>query len=405
MYIILFTITYNPTFNPFSEKIYKLRVKTKEQRNYLFQLAESKVYEFVTLHKIHNQTEQILVEEHLIPVFESDMARWNISFIKGEKETPPLSYDVLHNSSTIYDSVRKMSNANDAVDSSPIRSEVFRFGATSQGKGIYAVRIGLKKNDESTIPIILGDAGIHGNEWIAPLAGHKIIDNLLFNSAALEILDKVDVIFSPCVNRDGYDASLQKQISMMYGRKNHQLSSKGGCAVPENVGTNINRNFDWFWDSSNSREDPCNYNYRGDYANSANETIALISLMNIPNVRFYYTIHAFGNLILYPYGHSTVDVPNRDLMHQVAAAGQKVLKERYGQSYVIGSTADVLYTTTGASKDYATGVANITISLIHEIGGDAIDFQPRDEDIAEYADSAWGAFEAMSLKVIEVLNL
>lgn len=387
-----------------SEKIYNLRINTKEQRNYLIQLAESGIYEFLTLFKIPNQTEKIVVNEHLIPVFENDMARWNIGFHKSEGN-PPLSYESIHDSSTIYKSIENMSNSVNTIDSSEIRSEVFQYGTTSQGKEMYAIRIGLKRNDKSIIPIILGDSGIHGNEWITPLAGHKVIDNLLFNPSALEILDKVDVIFTPCVNRDGYDASLKKKFSLMYGRKNHQTSSVGGCAIPENVGTNINRNFDWFWNSSNSREDPCNYNYRGDYPNSASETVALIGLMNIPNVRFYYTIHAFGNLILYPYGNSNVDVPNKDLMHQVAEAGQKVLTERYGQSYVIGSTSEILYITTGASKDYAAGVANITISLIHEIGGDSIDFQPREDDISNYAASAWDAFEAMSLKAIEVLGL
>lgn len=334
------------------------------------------------------------------------MTKWNIDFSEStEEEGPTLSYAAFHNSSSIYDSVERMCSRVNAYDSSRIRSEIFQYGTTSLGKRIFAIRIGLKENDISTVPVILGDAGIHGNEWITPLAGHKIIQNLLFNPQALEILKKMDVIFTPCVNRDGYDASLKKHFSLMYGRKNHQQSARGGCALPENVGTNINRNFDWYWNSSNSREDPCNYNYRGDYPNSASETAALIRLMNIPNIRFYYTIHSFGNLILYPYGHSTIDVPNRDLMHQVAEAGQKVLKEQFNQHYVIGSTADVLYTTTGASKDYAVGVVNITISLIHEVGGDAIDFQPREDDISDYAESTWSAFEAMSLKVIEVLNL
>lgn len=367
----------------------------------MFQLAESGMYDFVTLFKIDNQTERIIVNDNLTPVFESDMVQWNIDFSKT-KSFEPLNYETIHDSSTIYNSIRSMSTS---LKSTEIRTKILQFGETSQGREIYAIRIGLKKNNEFTIPVILGDAGIHGNEWIGPLAGHKIIDNLLSNSSALKILDKMDVIFAPCVNRDGYDASLQTKFSLMYGRKNHQTSSNGGCTIAENIGTNINRNFDWFWNSSKSREDPCNYNYRGDYPNSASETVALIGLMNIPNVRFYYTIHAFGNMILYPYGNSDVPVPNRDLMHQVAQAGQKVLKDRYGFSYIVGSTSEILYTTTGASKDYAAGVANITISLIHEIGGDSIDFQPRDEDISRYAASAWDAFEAMSLKVIEILGL
>lgn len=372
----------------------------------MHQLADSRIYEFLTLFKIANQTDKVYVEENLIPVFENDMTKWNIKFTRSEESPSEIfNYGILQNSSVIYASILAMSHKINSMKSSRIRTDFFSYGKTSQGVNIYAIRIGLISNDFSTIPVILGDAGMHGNEWITALSGHKIIDNLLHNPAALRILEKVDVIFTPCVNRDGYDASLIKQFSMMYGRKNHQASARGGCAIPENVGTNINRNFDWHWNSVNSREDPCNYNYRGDYANSAVETQALIGLMNTPNVIFYYTIHSFGNLILYPYGNTGEDVPNRRLMEQVADAAQKVLKDEFGQNYVVGSTHEVLYTTTGASKDYAVGVANIPISLIHEIGGDAIDFQPRSEDIPFYAESAWKAFEAMSLKAIEVLEL
>lgn len=316
-----------------------------------------------------------------------------------------LTYDGFFDSEEIYNSIQTMSDEINADESSPIRTEIWQYGSTHNGLPLLAIRVGHKKNDQSTVPVVLGDAGIHGNEWIGPPAGHKIIENLLFNSTGLAILDKVDVIFTACVNRDGYDDSLGRSFNIMYGRKNKLASEKYECAIERNKGTNINRNFDWHWDSADSREDACNYNYRGDYPHSAPETAGLADLMKTPNVVFYYTIHSFGNLLLYPYGHSDEKVENYDQMREVALEGQRVLEQQFGQKYDVGSTYQVLYIATGASKDYAAGNVKIPISLIHEIGGEPVDFQPRFSNIPIYTDMAWCSFEAMTLKVIDVLKL
>lgn len=378
------------------------------------ELANNRTYEFISLFKIENQTNQVYIEDSQIESFEKVMTDWKIIFkeqknidlpieTRSLKSLGSLCYDRIYNSDTIFESIEKMAALINANPDSKIRTKIWSFGNTSSGRPIYAIRIGLKSNNMSTVPITLADSGIHGNEWITPLAGHKIIEQLLFNESSLRILDKMDIIFAACVNRDGYDASIRTKFSLMYGRKNHQPSVNGDCVLSENVGTNINRNFDWHWYSTNSREDPCNYNYRGDYPNSAIETQALISLMKLPNVKFYYTIHSFGNLILYPYGN--FKIKSWFKMHQVAAEGQLALRKAFNQEYVIGSTYEILYLTTGASKDYAAGVAGIDISLILEIGGDAIDFEPRAESIPDYAEMGWCAFEPMVKKVIEILHL
>lgn len=393
-----------------------MKAENEFQKTILFQLADSRAYEFLSLSRIVGQIDKISVSQSQILELERLLRAVGIKFSQiKEAVLPPklatiasgqrLAYDGFYYSEEIYNSIETMSNEVNADRSSPIRSRIWQYGSTDKGLPMYAIRVGLKANDESTVPIVLGDAGIHGNEWIGPLSGHKIIENMLFNSTGLTILQKVDVIFTACVNRDGYDGSLGRSFSLMYGRKNQMKSEKHECVIEKSEGTNINRNFDFHWDSEDSRDDPCNFNYRGDYPHSAPETAALVDLMKIPNVVFYYTIHSFGNLLLYPYGHSDEKVGNLDQMRAVALEGQRVLQEQFGQKYVVGSTYQVLYITSGASKDYAYGVAKIPISLIHEIGGEPMDFQPRLENIPVYTDMAWCSFEAMTLKVIEVLHL
>lgn len=265
---------------------------------------------------------------------------------------------------------------------------------------MIAVRIGLQSNDQSQIPVILVDAGIHGNEWIGPAAGHYIVENLLTNPQGQDILSKADVVLTPVVNRDGYDYSVGMLYPVQIGRKNRMPSNSKKCLLKETMGTNINRNFDWYWDSLDSKEDPCGQDYRGDHPFSAPETVALAKLMETPNVKYYHTIHSFGNLILWPFGTSSEKLRYFDLTQEVALAGKEAVEQEFGQTYKLGSTVDVLYPASGASKDYAAGKLGIPISLIHEIGGRDLDFQPPKSDIMPYVGMAWTVFNANSLKAL-----
>lgn len=226
---------------------------------------------------------------------------------------------------------------------------------------------------------------------------------MLTNPKALNILEYTDVVLTPCVNRDGYDESI-KWFPLVNGRKNSMPSANKKCFF-KNIGTNINRNFDWFWNSTNANEDPCEHNYRGDFPHSAPETVALASLMRIPNIKYYHTIHSAGNMILYPFGNNKKPIKYLIENRAVALAGKAAVQKEFGVKYKVGSTIDILYKTSGASKDFAAGKVNIPFSLIHEIGDRKIYFEASPKTIQKFVGMGWTVFSTQALEVIKFKNI
>ena len=52
---------------------------------------------------------------------------------------------------------------------------------------------------------------------------------------------------------------------------------------------------------------------------------------------FYDSIHAYGNMILFPYGYTHAQPPDYDYMVTVANIGANALRNVNGNSYVVGS--------------------------------------------------------------------
>jgi carboxypeptidase O len=90
----------------------------------------------------------------------------------------------------------------------------------------------------------------------------------------------------------------------------------------------------------------------------------------------YATFHSYGNLVLFPYSYH-IDAlivnheENRALGEEFAAA----VKAFSGTEYRVGSSAQILYTSNGNSKDYAGAAHSARISYTIELtGGGAAGF-------------------------------
>lgn len=379
-------------------------------------LSKSTSNEFIYTSKLTSLPDLVLVPLEFVESTEEYLSSRGMTYqfldprdvlpaITFTKDNEEFNYDNFFESESIHKSIEKM--VNDKTKESPVRAEISTYGNTYFNKSMIAVRIGHKNADEKTKPVILVDATIHGNEWIGPPAAHKIIEQLLFNTSAHDLLDKFDFVITPVVNRDGYDESLRSLDPYIHGRKNKKPSSKDSCFLSKNKGTDINRNFDWYWNSTELTENPCSESFRGDYPHSEPETKALAKLMETPNILFYYTIHSFGNQILYPYGNSDEKVENFENIRKVALYGKEIIEKNFeiDPPYKVGSTLEILRRTSGASKDYAAGKLKIRYSLIHEVGGRKPDSQPKVQDIKTYVDVVWTGFSAMLTKIAELEGL
>lgn len=79
---------------------------------------------------------------------------------------------------------------------------LFSLGKTYEGRDHLGVKI---SSGGTNKPAILVDAGIHAREWMAPMQGLYIINQLAENPNAAAAYKNVDWYIVPVLNPDGYE--------------------------------------------------------------------------------------------------------------------------------------------------------------------------------------------------------
>lgn len=192
---------------------------------------------------------------------------------------------------------------NEYLDSLPTRytgrAFVKQFGRSYEGRPLKLVTIG-NGDGRSNKQVIFIDAAMHAREWIAPSFALYIIQQLLDNFTENEaLLRDYDWVIMPVVNADGYEYS---HTDYRYWRKTRKPTRD-----PESVGTDLNRNFGHEWGHDDgSSPDPAEDIYRGEHAfdQPESQVVRDILLHYRGRLRFYLSLHSYGNYLLLPWGFS-----------------------------------------------------------------------------------------------------
>jgi Zinc carboxypeptidase/Carboxypeptidase activation peptide len=111
-------------------------------------------------------------------------------------------------------------------------------GYSIEGREIFGMRVS-SGADFGKKPIIFIDSGVHAREWVGPQSTLYLLNQLVTNeSVSRELLDKVDWVFVPNVNPDGYVHSFNED---RLWRKNRRFVNES-C-----TGIDLNRNFGYVW--------------------------------------------------------------------------------------------------------------------------------------------------------------
>jgi len=238
---------------------------------------------------------------------------------------------------------------------------------TAEGRTSFALRIRVGPEENRPAVLLLGN--VHGEEWgstdilmslaqkLLAAAGPQnplhIGNFTLASSVVVDILQKVEIILFPIVNPDGKAFS---QAGDPGWRKNRRPA-----ANPEEIGVDVNRNFDWLWDISRvfdpavlpppgaspdalgeiiASEFPINITYHGPAPFSEPESRNVLHLLNDnPRIRFLVDIHGVYGLIMHPWG---------DDDRQTTDRFQKFDNPLFdGKRGVIGDTAYAEFSTAG----------------------------------------------------------
>ncbi|CAD5118254.1 DgyrCDS6977 [Dimorphilus gyrociliatus] len=269
-------------------------------------------------------------------------------------------------------------------------------GKSYEGRDLKVFNIG---NEPGKIKrSIWIDAGIHAREWISHATALFIIDRLVdeFGNDP-EIDDMIrtyDWYILPIVNPDGYEFTWTND---RLWRKTRKPNPGSPC-----VGVDANRNFGFNWNSVGSSNDPCSPIYAGPSPWSEPEAKAIKDFMEQSTFNWilFITLHSKGQLWMAPWGYTTERPDNYDKLMEVGQLAIKAIKETHGKDYRLGSASEILYLSSGTSRDWAAGSANIpyvyTIEL-RDKGEFGWELPP--EQIRPTGEEIWNAVKAVYKKI------
>ncbi|MGF3554708.1 MAG: M14 family metallopeptidase [Thermoplasmatota archaeon] len=172
--------------------------------------------------------------------------------------------------------------------------------------------------------------------------GDGLIDEDPSEDRMREVINNTQIFLIPMVNPDGVEFDEA-------GSRKNRVPNHGPLGFKKEVtsyGVNLNRNYgyDWFY----YYLFPLNYNlffnmydkspnYRGPYPFSENETKAIKKFVETHKINFSISYHTFGELIFFPWYHTSMHTPDEDLFISIGENISKINKYRLlvGNDYKI----------------------------------------------------------------------
>jgi hypothetical protein len=205
------------------------------------------------------------------------------------------------------------------------------YGKSSKGNPLYVLKLTNKNSRFSSKPALLIDAATHGDEIITTEVLLRLLEQLVQgygNDAEItRFIDRTTLLFVPVVNADGF--------------------------------VSRNRYESGYTDPNRS------YPYPGEPSRKPATCIAaLISLANQERIAGALDIHAYGELIMYPWAYTTVPIDE--------AATQKDFDSlttamSANNGYKHGQISKLIYVAKGSSADYYYWKMG-TLAIALEIG-------------------------------------
>ena len=263
-------------------------------------------------------------------------------------------------------------------------------GKTHEGRDIWALcisdQIASGQPDQRPGGVITGCH--HAREWMSvevPMhVAHSLLDNFATDEDARRRVQSADTWIVPIVNPDGLEHSRNEDS---WWRKNRRPVEQDAMGKPTSaIGVDLNRNYydgnpehlalyrpdgdtpgSTYDDFGATSDNPRSDTYRGPSGGSEVEVQSLLQLeLGQKNIRGVIDHHSYGEMILYPWGHTSEPSPNKDVYVEIGKKLNQAMDNRYSLKQSSG-----LYPSSGESDDFHN--VNGLISFTLEVGRS---FQP-----------------------------
>lgn len=198
---------------------------------------------------------------------------------------------------------------------------VSSIGTTALGKDIYCITLGNQDAEHN----IMIQSTVHAREYPASQVTMKMVEYYCqYNITNPLFLQSVCFYIVPMANPDGVDIAQFGTAHLTDTATINFVKSQGHTKdwKANAMGVDINRNFDVGWSQLKSPYNSPSYmRYKGAYATSEAETIALVNLATARNYDCYISYHMQGNLIYYDEPGNTKEVSSlsTDLAKTIAS--------------------------------------------------------------------------------------
>jgi murein tripeptide amidase MpaA len=253
--------------------------------------------------------------------------------------------------------------------------EVFEIGRTWEDRPILAMRItGARADGDPCRPAVLLNSVQHAREWITVMVNMWVAESLIANYGDdpyyTDLVDRVEWVFVPVLNPDGYAFTWEES---RFWRKNRRPPD------PEFgfMGVDLNRNWSFMWGRGHGSSNfPGSETYRGPSALSEPETSAMAALArSMPQLRAHNDMHSFSEMVLFPWGWTYVLSPDHDTFQALGEEMRERIRAYRGRIYDVGPCYTTIYPVRGGSLDYFYGDRGVW-SFSYELYGSGFDPPP-----------------------------
>ncbi|XP_053716123.1 carboxypeptidase A6 [Synchiropus splendidus] len=252
-------------------------------------------------------------------------------------------YEVYHSLEEIQSWMFEMNRTHsDMVD-------LFSVGKSYEGRPLYVLQLGKRSRPQKKSVWI--DCGVHAREWIGPAFCQWFVKEALssykHDSVMRRLLNQLNFYVMPVFNVDGYRFSWTTD---RFWRKTRSKNRKFHCR-----GVDANRNWKVKWCEEGASSHPCDDTYCGPFPESEPEVKAVARFLrkHKKHIKAYISIHAYAQMLLYPYSYKYATIPNFNCVESAAHSAVTALYSAYGVKYRYGPASTTLYVSSGSSIDWA----------------------------------------------------
>ncbi|XP_072945697.1 carboxypeptidase B-like [Epargyreus clarus] len=276
-----------------------------------------------------------------------------------------------------------------------------------EGHPIKYLKISSSNFEDLSKPVIFIDGGIHAREWISPASVTYAIHKLVEDLTEKDLVENYDWVLLPIVNPDGYKYTFNKSRFWRKTRSTDQDALGRLCP-----GVDGNRNYDFNWRTVGTSSNPCHDTFGGSRPFSEVETRVVKGILqeHLDRITLYISMHSYGSMILYPWGHDGTVSPYEPDLKTVGNIMSDAIKKKalsYFPAYAVGNSLRVIgYGASGGSDDYAHSIG-VPLSYTIELPGLQGGYQGFHLDpqyIAQVCEETWGAIAAGARKSAELFG-